>query len=75
MRLGPRTGWIVLLALVAAALALATMRGVLRAGVGALSADRVLGQIDFIKNAVNFVDRSEWTRRPAWRSTNPPAMC
>jgi hypothetical protein len=32
------------------------MRGVLRAGVGALSADRVLGQIDFIKSAVNFVD-------------------
>jgi len=32
------------------------MRGVLRAGAGAPSADRVLGQIDFIKNAVNFVD-------------------
>jgi sugar lactone lactonase YvrE len=32
------------------------MRGVLRAGVGALIADRVLGQIDFIKTAVNFVD-------------------
>ncbi|HEY9159385.1 choice-of-anchor D domain-containing protein [Candidatus Binatus sp.] len=32
------------------------MGGVLRAGVGALSAVRVLGQIDFIKTAVNFVD-------------------
>jgi DNA-binding beta-propeller fold protein YncE len=45
-----------LTAAIAAALVLATMRGVLRAGVGAVSADRVLGQIDFIKTAVNFVD-------------------
>ena len=56
MRPGLRIGGIVLSAAVAAALVLATMRGVLRAGVGALSADRVLGQIDFIKSAVNFVD-------------------
>jgi sugar lactone lactonase YvrE len=32
------------------------MREVLRAGVGAPSADRVLGQINFINTAVNFVD-------------------
>ncbi|HZC45434.1 MAG TPA: choice-of-anchor D domain-containing protein [Candidatus Acidoferrum sp.] len=38
------------------AVAVAAIGGGLRAGVGALSADRVLGQIDFIKNAVNFVD-------------------
>ena len=44
MRPGPRTGWIVLLALMAAALAQTAVRGILRAGVGALSADRVLGQ-------------------------------
>src|SRR5271166_422501 len=30
--------------------------GVVRAGIGARIADRVLGQIDFVKNAVNFVD-------------------
>ncbi len=30
--------------------------GLLRAGVGTSSADRVLGQIDFVKNQVNFVD-------------------
>ncbi len=56
MRPGLRTGGIVLTGVVAAALVLATMRGVLRAAVGALSADRVLGQIDFTNNAVNFVD-------------------
>ena len=56
MRPNLRTGGIVLPAAIAAAFVLATMRGVLRAGVGALSADRVLGQIDFIKTAVNFVD-------------------
>ncbi len=56
MRPGPRTGWIVLLALMAAALAQTAVRGILRAGVGALSADRVLGRADFIKNAVNYVD-------------------
>ena len=46
----------VLATAIAAALVLATMRGVLRAGVGALIADRVLGQINFINTAVNFVD-------------------
>ena len=46
----------VLATAIAAALALGTMRGVLRAGVGALIADRVLGQINFINSAVNFVD-------------------
>ena len=56
MRPSLRTGGIVLPAAIAGALVLATVRGVLRAGVGALSADRVLGQIDFIKSAVNFVD-------------------
>ncbi len=47
---------IVLPAAIAAAFALATMRGVLRAGVGAVGADRVLGQINFTNIAVNFVD-------------------
>ena len=56
VRPGSQTGGIVLLALVVVALALAAMRGVISAGADALSADRVLGQIDFIKNAVNFVD-------------------
>jgi hypothetical protein len=56
MRSGSKTGGIVFAAAIAAGFVLATMRGVLRAGVGALSADRVLGQIDFIKNAVNLVD-------------------
>ena len=56
MRPSLRTVGIVLPAAVAAALWIATMGGVLRAGVGALIADRVLGQIDFIKTAVNFVD-------------------
>ena len=56
MRPGLRTGGIILIAGVAAALALASMRGVLRAMVGAVIANRVLGQIDFTKIAVNFVD-------------------
>ena len=56
MRPSLRTGGIVLATATAAALWLSTMGGVLRAGVGALIADRVLGQIDFIKTAVNFVD-------------------
>ena len=56
MRPGLRTGGIILIAGVAAALELASMRGVLRAGVGAVIANRVLGQIDFTKIAVNFVD-------------------
>ena len=56
MRPGLRTGGIVLLALIVIALATEIMRGVLRAGVGAPSADRVLGQIDFTNNQVNFVD-------------------
>ena len=56
MRPGFRTGIVVLLALIVAQLAVITMRGIIRAGVGAVSADRVLGQIDFIKNAPNFVD-------------------
>ncbi len=50
MRPGLRTGGIVSL-IVAGALVAAV-----RAGVGAVSADRVIGQIDFIKNQVNFVD-------------------
>src|SRR5258708_2315504 len=39
----------------AAQMLIATVR-LVRAGVGSSSADRVLGQIDFIKNQVNFVD-------------------
>ena len=46
-------GSIGLLALLAVALATAAR---LRAGVGAGVADRVLGQVDFVKNAPNFVD-------------------
>jgi sugar lactone lactonase YvrE len=56
MRPGSKTFAIVFASAIATLIVLATMRGVLRAGVGALSADRVLGQIDFIKNAMNFVD-------------------
>ena len=56
MRPSLRSGGIVLATAIAATLWLSTMRGVLRAGVGALIADRVLGQIDFITTAVNFVD-------------------
>jgi hypothetical protein len=55
VRPGLRIGWIMLAALVAAQLLPATAR-LLRAGVGASSADRVLGQIDFVKNQMNFVD-------------------
>ncbi|MFZ2062253.1 MAG: choice-of-anchor D domain-containing protein [Candidatus Binatus sp.] len=55
MRPGLRTGGIVLAALIAAQLLIATVR-LLRAGVEASSADRVVGQIDFVKNQVNFVD-------------------
>jgi DNA-binding beta-propeller fold protein YncE len=56
MQPGLRTGIILLLALIVVQLVVIAMRGILRAGVGAVSADRVLGQIDFIKNAANFVD-------------------
>ena len=52
MRPGLRTGGIVLAALIAASILMA----VVRAGVGAVSADRVLGQINFTNNQVNFVD-------------------
>ncbi|MFZ0678131.1 NHL repeat-containing protein, partial [Candidatus Binatus sp.] len=55
MRPGLRTGGIVLAALIAAQLLILTVR-LLRAGVETSSADRVLGQIDFVKNQVNFVD-------------------
>ncbi len=55
MRPGLRIGWIVFSVIVAGVL-VATVGGVLRAGVGVSSADRVLGQIDFVKNQVNFVD-------------------
>ncbi len=51
MRPGLRTGLAVFLLIVAGLLAAS-----LRAGVGGASADRVLGQIDFINNQVNFVD-------------------
>jgi sugar lactone lactonase YvrE len=51
-----RSCGMVLAALLATAVVLASMRGVLRAEDGAVSADRVLGQIDFIKNSENFVD-------------------
>src|SRR5215469_10120087 len=56
MQPGLRTGVVLLTVLLAAQLAVIAMRGILRAGVGAVSADRVLGQSDFIKNAPNFVD-------------------
>ncbi len=55
MRPGLRTGGIVFSVMVAGVL-VASVRGVLRAGVGSSSADRLLGQIDFVKNQVNFVD-------------------
>ncbi len=54
MRPGLRTGRI--FSLIVAGVLFAALRGGLRAGVGASSADRLLGQIDFIKNQVNFVD-------------------
>ena len=54
MRPGFRLGLIGLMALGAVALAMsARLRA---AGVGAGIADRVLGQVDFTKNAPNFVD-------------------
>jgi hypothetical protein len=53
---GLRTGVVLLLALIVAQLLVIAMRGILRAGIGAVSANRVLGQVDFIKNAPNFVD-------------------
>lgn len=55
MRPNLRNGWRVSAAIVAA-LVLTTGSGLLRAGVGAASADRVLGQINFTNTAVNFVD-------------------
>jgi sugar lactone lactonase YvrE len=54
VRPGSRTGGIV--SLIVASVLAAAVVGVLRAGVGASSADRLLGQIDFVKNQVNFVD-------------------
>ncbi len=51
MRPGFRTGLTVFLVIVAGLLV-----ATLRAGVGGSSADRVLGQINFINNQVNFVD-------------------
>ena len=51
MRPGLRTGLTVFLLIVAGLLVAS-----LRAGVGGASADRVLGQIDFTNNQVNFVD-------------------
>lgn len=56
MQPGLRTGFVLLIVLVAAQLAVIATRGIIRAGVGAVSADRVLGQADFIKNTPNFVD-------------------
>ena len=55
MRPGLRTVGIVFSVMVAGVL-VASVRGVLRAGVGSSSADRLLGQIDFVKNQVNLVD-------------------
>ena len=55
MRPGLRTGGVVLAALIAAQLLILTVR-LLRAGVETSSADRVIGQINFVKNQVNFVD-------------------
>jgi sugar lactone lactonase YvrE len=55
VRPGLRIGGIVLAVLIAAQPLIATVR-LLRAGVEASSADRVLGQIDFVNNQVNFVD-------------------
>jgi sugar lactone lactonase YvrE len=56
MRPGLRARAIVSSALLLTAIALGTLRGVLRAAQGDAVADRVLGQIDFTKTAVNFVD-------------------
>ena len=55
MRPGLRTGGI-LFSMIIAGLLVAAVRGGLRASDGAHLADRVLGQIDFVKNQVNFVD-------------------
>ena len=49
-----RTGGIV--SVMFAGVLVAALRGGLRASDGAHLADRVLGQIDFVKNQVNFVD-------------------
>jgi NHL repeat len=56
MRTGLRARVIACGATVAVAIALGTVRTQLRAASGQVSADRVLGQVDFIKTAVNFVD-------------------
>src|SRR5260370_17572354 len=56
MRPGLRTRAIIWTVLLGAPIALGTLCGVLRAGNGDVIADRVLGQIDFTKTAVNFVD-------------------
>ncbi len=56
MRPALRARAIISSVLLGAAIALGTVWGVLRAGDGDVIADRVLGQIDFTKTAVNFVD-------------------
>ncbi len=56
MLFGLRARAIVCGAILAAAIALGTVCGVLRAADRDAIADRVLGQIDFTKTAVNFVD-------------------
>src|SRR5260370_11715101 len=56
VRTGLRARTIAWSVLLAALIALGTVRGVLRAGQGDVVADRVLGHIDFVKSAVNFVD-------------------
>src|SRR5260370_36586272 len=56
MRPGLRTRAIIWTVIIGAPIALGTLCGVLRAGNGDVIADRVLGQIDFTKTAVNFVD-------------------
>ncbi len=56
MRPGLGARAIVWSVLLGAPIALGTLCGVLRAGNGDVIADRVLGQIDFTKTAVNFVD-------------------
>src|SRR5260370_10018228 len=54
MRTGLRASTIAWSVLLAALIALGTVCGVLRAGQGDVVADRVLGQVDFVKTAVNF---------------------
>ncbi len=56
MRPGTRARAIFWTVLLGAPIAFGTLRGVLRAASGDVIADRVLGQVDFIKTAVNFVD-------------------